>query len=462
MSKSLPTATLLAIVVIAFTILPVMAAPTDPCPSGTGPGGITAGDYPPTELTQDQRQWLFEVFGHSGIASVGYGGERCGEEPEPPPPEPIDEPQAQLEPQLQSCPSGIGPGGITAGDYPPTELTQEQRQWLFEVFGHSGIASVGYGGERCTGGGGSPPPPPLPPCPAGIGPGDITAGDYPPTSLTQEQRQWLWERFGHTGIAPVGYGGKRCEGQTSSTPPDDSPSPTCNDSAFVADVTVPDGTNFSAGTSFTKTWRIRNSGSCTWGQDYTFVFVSGDQMGGPNAVGLSRSVAPGHTIDISVNLVSPGSSGSYRGYWRLRTSAGELFGQHPFVDIVVVAAPADNPPSNLEPELAPLSTAELVPAHPLQQGSCDADLARTYFLFSQADFIVLFRTHVRVERDEDLTFIRNNEVVEFGRPGKGVDFRRYDEPGEDPTGRTWWVSIGIDGFLERWQMRYRSPTGSCR
>lgn len=48
------------------------------------------------------------------------------------------------------------------------------------------------------------------PCPGGVGPGGIVAGDYPPTSLTQDQRQWLWDQFGHTGIAPVGFGGERC------------------------------------------------------------------------------------------------------------------------------------------------------------------------------------------------------------------------------------------------------------
>lgn len=41
----------------------------------TGPGGITPGSYPPQDLSQDQRQWLWEQFGHSGTAPVGYGGE---------------------------------------------------------------------------------------------------------------------------------------------------------------------------------------------------------------------------------------------------------------------------------------------------------------------------------------------------------------------------------------------------
>jgi hypothetical protein len=114
----------------------VSASEYDPCPPGNGPNGITAGDYDPTKLSQEQRQWLFEVFGHAGIAPVGYGGERCGV---------AQQGQSIYDP----CPSGTGPDGITAGDYDPNTLSQEKKQWLFEIFGNIGIAPVGYGGQQC-------------------------------------------------------------------------------------------------------------------------------------------------------------------------------------------------------------------------------------------------------------------------------------------------------------------------
>src|SRR5512143_3278895 len=38
----------------------------------------------------------------------------------------------------------------------------------------------------------------------------------------------------------------------------------CDWAQFVADVTVPDGTSYAPGTTFTKTWRLKNIGSCTW------------------------------------------------------------------------------------------------------------------------------------------------------------------------------------------------------
>src|SRR3990167_2169962 len=41
-----------------------------------------------------------------------------------------------------------------------------------------------------------------------MGPGNLQPGSYDPTRLTQEQRNWLWNYFGHQGQAPVGYGGE--------------------------------------------------------------------------------------------------------------------------------------------------------------------------------------------------------------------------------------------------------------
>src|SRR5512135_3467629 len=50
---------------------------------------------------------------------------------------------------------------------------------------------------------------------------------------------------------------------------------TCDRAQFIADVTVPDGTRFSPGAAFTKTWRLKNVGTCTWSTSYTLVFSSG-------------------------------------------------------------------------------------------------------------------------------------------------------------------------------------------
>src|SRR3990170_378646 len=60
----------------------------------------------------------------------------------------------------------------------------------------------------------------------------------------------------------------------------------CDWAKFIADVTVPDGTSFNGSTPFTKTWRLKNIGSCTWTTAYALVFSSGEQMAGPLTVNL--------------------------------------------------------------------------------------------------------------------------------------------------------------------------------
>lgn len=100
----------------------------------------------------------------------------------------------------------------------------------------------------------------------------------------------------------------------------------CDAAAFVSDVTYPDGSDVARGGSFTKVWRIRNAGTCSWNTSYALVFVSGERLGGPSAVSLPGNVRPGETVDIAVNLTAPNSTGSYVGYWKLRNSSGALFG----------------------------------------------------------------------------------------------------------------------------------------
>lgn len=101
---------------------------------------------------------------------------------------------------------------------------------------------------------------------------------------------------------------------------------TCDAAQFIADVTIPDGTYINAGAPFTKTWRLKNVGSCTWTTGYSLVFASGEQMGSTTSVSFPTTVAPGQTIDISVNLTAPLSGGTYRSYWQFRNASGSLFG----------------------------------------------------------------------------------------------------------------------------------------
>jgi len=116
------------------------------------------------------------------------------------------------------------------------------------------------------------------------------------------------------------------EEPTPTQEPSETPLP-CNAAEFVTDVSIPDGKKFNPGTAFTKTWRLKNVGSCAWTSGYDLVFSGGDAMSGPSAQQLTTDpIEPGETADISVDLTAPASAGVYRGNWELRDPSGTVFG----------------------------------------------------------------------------------------------------------------------------------------
>jgi len=100
----------------------------------------------------------------------------------------------------------------------------------------------------------------------------------------------------------------------------------CYRASFVDDVTVKDGTAFIAGTLFTKTWRIKNTGSCAWTKDFKIYFYSGNAMGAAASVAFPASVNPGGTVDLSVPMTAPGTTGDFTGNWMLKAANGTIFG----------------------------------------------------------------------------------------------------------------------------------------
>jgi Ig-like domain from next to BRCA1 gene len=139
---------------------------------------------------------------------------------------------------------------------------------------------------------------------------------------------------------------------TVNLPPAPSPVAGGTDKAeFVSDVTVPDGSVFSPGESFTKTWRLKNTGTATWTPTYTLVFMSGNQMGDSASVPLPKNVPPNETVDVSVNMKAPDQAGNYFGFWILRNASQKNFGVGPnsdqpvYVEINVQAGGGQGTPS---------------------------------------------------------------------------------------------------------------------
>jgi len=149
------------------------------------------------------------------------------------------------------------------------------------------------------------------------------------------------------------------------------PSKPCNAASFVADVNYPDNTQVALDTDFTKTWRLKNVGTCTWTSGYKLVFESGDRMSAPDSKSFtSGSVAPGGTVDVSVDLTAPDDDGTYQGNFRLKESGGVLFGIGPagtgafWVKIKAVSA------ESLKPDLV-VSAIKLDPSTPIEEDPVD-------------------------------------------------------------------------------------------
>jgi hypothetical protein len=123
------------------------------------------------------------------------------------------------------------------------------------------------------------------------------------------------------------------------------PSPTvqkCEDAAFVSDVTIPDGTQMVVNQHFTKTWRVMNTGTCTWLTSFYLGFSYGESMGGVTKVSLASAVAAGQTVDLSANLIVPNKTGKLTGVWAIFDNTGVNFGKVLTV-VINVGVPSATP-----------------------------------------------------------------------------------------------------------------------
>ncbi len=101
---------------------------------------------------------------------------------------------------------------------------------------------------------------------------------------------------------------------------------TCvNNSVFVADMTIPDKTVLQPGQAFIKTWRVRNTGTCTWGTDEELVFVRGEAMTKTTTIAIPVT-APGGLLDLSIAMTAPTTPGNHIADWRMRNRGGTIFG----------------------------------------------------------------------------------------------------------------------------------------
>jgi hypothetical protein len=110
----------------------------------------------------------------------------------------------------------------------------------------------------------------------------------------------------------------------------------CNDNLiYIEDLTIPDGTVISPGSSVDKQWLVQNNGTCNWDYRYSLHKISGDEIG----IELEQALFParsGSKAVIQVAFTAPLQKGTYSIVWQAYDASGNPFGD-PLSILIVVA-----------------------------------------------------------------------------------------------------------------------------
>jgi hypothetical protein len=147
------------------------------------------------------------------------------------------------------------------------------------------------------------------------------------------------------------------------------------DSSFIEDVTMPDNTVMEPGQSFVKTWRVKNTSSCDWGEGFQLVYINGILMGASSSAVPVPHTPVGATVDLSVEMISSYQPGDYTSIWRLQAPDGTLFGTNLIAQITVpgeasAPTPAPTIPISFQPTITPTAN----PANCVDNAAFVADI----------------------------------------------------------------------------------------
>lgn len=141
------------------------------------------------------------------------------------------------------------------------------------------------------------------------------------------------------------------------TPPTKGPSPTpCTDLfEIISESGLAMGTQMDIARPFTKSWMIKNLGSCRW-EKYKFVFVSGSLLGASTPVDIPTT-DPGGIAVLDLSLLSPSIDGNFIGKWRVQNARGDLFGPELVYGLVIPSpTPTITPTKTDTPTPRPTNT----------------------------------------------------------------------------------------------------------
>jgi len=111
--------------------------------------------------------------------------------------------------------------------------------------------------------------------------------------------------------------------------------PACQDNlTYIEDLTIPDGSAVSPGSLLDKSWKVENSGSCSWDERYELRLVAGSEMGTPAVQDLFPARSHTQTI-LRIQFTAPAEAGVYRSAWQAYDPQDQPFGDPIFIEIIV-------------------------------------------------------------------------------------------------------------------------------
>ena len=108
-----------------------------------------------------------------------------------------------------------------------------------------------------------------------------------------------------------------------------------DDVELITENGLAEGATVAPGEEVTATWQIRNTGMCTWGDGYSWVFTGGEPVTIVSTSGVA-DVAPGESTEVVAVFVAPAEPGRYAAQWQLQSPSDlEPLGTPAFVLFVV-------------------------------------------------------------------------------------------------------------------------------
>jgi len=107
-----------------------------------------------------------------------------------------------------------------------------------------------------------------------------------------------------------------------------------NSLTYLEDLTIPDNSFVTYGSTIDKQWLVQNSGTCNWSADYRLRHIGGAALGASEEIALFPARA-GTQAAIQINFTAPFTDGEYESAWQAFDPFGLAFGDPIYIRIIV-------------------------------------------------------------------------------------------------------------------------------